>query len=375
MKEQYTIYWEEGRSRWVGRIKLPPDPLSLEQKEKCVTCSIPGRKGRQEIKRKVDDILEKIEQGDFSDIYTITVSGFLDTWLKVHKEGISPTTLQGYTIYIDKHIKPVLGKITLRELKPIQLEAFYKKELKVYSPKTVLQEHRILHKAFDSAVKNGVMSRNVCDLVDAPSPERPHLNIYDENKFGMLLDVAEGTKWELPILLAGMCGLRRGEVLGLRWSDIDTEKGTISISQTAVVANKEIILKDPKSRTSTRVIKIPDTILPIFKSKKGIGLIVSGKGLSPMHGGSFSKRFAEFLKINNLEHIRFHDLRHFNATMMLKYGVSDVEAAFRLGHSDPSVTKRIYQHVLEEMDTTASNKLNAVYKTKLQKTHLSTHHQ
>jgi integrase len=300
----------------------------------------------------------------------MTVKGFLNQWIKARcsdeeRKGISKTTEQGYKIYIDKHINPILGDFLLSELKPRQIEAFYNQELKKYKAKTVLQEHRILHRAFKDAVKNGEMKRNVCDLVDAPSPEKPKLNIYTEDKFNLLIDAMQGTKWEVPILLAGMCGLRRGEVLGLKWSDIDTEKGTLSVKQTAVVANKEIIIKSPKSETSSRTIKIPDAILPVLKSKKGIGYVVTGgKGLLPMHGGTFSKRFAEFLALNNLEHIRFHDLRHFNATMMLKYGVSDVEAAYRLGHSDPSVTKRIYQHVLEEMDKEASGKLNNIYKTK-----------
>lgn len=364
MSGEVSVFWRKSDKRWVGKFKMPPDPLTGDIKVKSVYCSIEGRKGKQEVTRRVNEIKEKVDAGDFSAIHKLTVEGYLNNWLKLHKDGISKTTEQGYRIYIEKHINHILGKVLLSDLKPLQIEAFYKKELKKYSAKTVLQIHRILHKAFKVAVKNGVMGKNVCDLVDAPSPQTFEINIYDEEKFNILLDAIEGTKFELPVILAGMCGLRRGEVLGLRWNDIDFNNKTITVEQTAVVADKEIFMKSPKSHTSKRTFVIPGDIIPVLEKYRGIGLVCPDKYGQVMHGGTFSKRFAEMLKKNNLEHIRFHDLRHFNATMMLKYGISDVEAASRLGHSDPSITKKIYQHVLSEMDRTAASKLNGIYKTK-----------
>jgi integrase len=316
------------------------------------------------VTRKANDIKDKVDAGDFSSVHKLTVEGYLNNWLNLHKDGISKTTEQGYRIYIENHVTPVLGKVLLSDLKPLQIEAFYKKELKKYSAKTVLQIHRILHKAFKVAVKNGVMGKNVCDLVDAPTPKTYNIAVYDEEKFNKLLDKIEGTRFEIPVLLAGMCGLRRGEVLGLRWSDINFENKTISVEQTAVVADRQIIFKTPKSNSSSRTFMIPDVIIPVLEKYRGIGLVCTDSKGNPVNGGTFSKRFAEMLKENKLEHLRFHDLRHFNATMMLKYGISDTEAANRLGHSDPSITRKIYQHVLSEMDKTAASKLNSIYKTK-----------
>jgi integrase len=347
---------------------MPPDPLTGERKVKYIYGESgveDTRKEKQKVRALLNEFIDKVEAGDFSDTNKLTVEGYLNNWIDIHAkdEGISPTTEQGYRIYISKHVNPILGKILLNELRPLQIEAFYKKEKKKgYSEKTILQIHRIMHKAFRTAVKNGIMHQNVCDLIDkVPSPDPYKINVYNQDKFNDLLDAVKGTYFELPVLLAGGCGLRRGEVLGLRWNDIDFENSTITVEQTAVVANKKIITKKPKSKKSARTFTVPSEMLHILKQYKGIGLVCPGSGGKPMHGGTFSKRFSEMLSKHELEHIRFHDLRHFNATMMLKYGISKVEAANRLGHSDPAITEKIYQHVLEEMDQKAANKLNSIF--------------
>lgn len=370
----YTIF-ERGDGRWVGRINLPPDPLTGEKLQpKYVYSSLPKRKGQQEVKRRVAEIVEQLEAGDMSQIYKITVKGWLEKYLKVYCADIEQTTRDGYEMYIKNHIIPVLGNIKLCDLKPIHIQNFYNHERTVvrgknkdgkniigYSEKTLLQEHRILSRAFKKAVGDGLLRRNPCQAVDSPSPEDYEPTIYNEDEYLLLIDKLQGHKLEAIVLLAGMCGLRRGELLGLTWDNIDLENGIIKVHKNRVSTKKGSETKKPKTPKSDREFSIPSIIIPSLKRLRGIGPIITRLDGKEYHPGSVSNRFKEFLKENNLKHIRLHDLRHFNATMMLKNKVSDKEAASRLGHSSPAITKKIYQHVLEDMDRESANKLNNVF--------------
>lgn len=335
----------------------------------------------EELEQKEIDLKHKIIHGDITDSQNLTLLGYLETWFNSHKKKIAPSTAAGYENYIYNHIaKDDIAGILLEKLKPMHIEAFYTNELtkdrgvdengnKIigYSGKTVLQEHRILHRALKQAVRNELIPKNPCDYVDAPRAEDYKAQIYDENKFNKLLNAVEGTPDELPIVLAGMCGLRRSEVFGLRWNDIDTEEGKISINQVATYdkEKKQWIIKDkPKNQSSRRTFTIPSEIIPLFKKYKGIGLVCCNKDGSVINCSTYSHHFADLLKKHGLPHIRFHDLRHFNATMMLKYGVSDKDAARRLGHSTPNTLRKTYQHILDEMDKSNANKLNQVIRRK-----------
>jgi integrase len=330
-----------------------------------------------ELETKEIDLKHKMIHGDITDSKNLTVIGYLKTWLDLHKNKISPLTFDGYDNYINNHIaKDDIANILLEKLKPMHIEAFYsnelikdrgtdknKKKIIGYSGKTVLQEHRILHKAFKQAVRNEFISKNPCDYVDAPRAENFEVKIYNEERFNSLLDFTENTPDELPILLAGMCGLRRSEVFGVDWSNIDTEEGKISVNRVAVYNKKERewFLKDkPKNQTSRRTFSMPSEIIPVFKQKKGIGLVCCNPDGSVVNGGTFSHHFSDLLVKFKLPHIRFHDLRHFNATMMLKYGVSDKEAARRLGHATPNTLRKTYQQYIDEMDKVSADKLNSV---------------
>ncbi len=368
MSTRGSIYFRESDKRWVGQLQMPKDPLTgKKQKPKYVYSSLPGRKGRQEVERKLQELIDKVDAGNLSDVYKIKVKGWLDKFLKVYCKENAQTTIEGYERYIKNHINPEIGDLYLHELKPIHIQNFYNKEReKKFSEATILQEHRILHRAFEKAVADGLMSKNPCDGVDAPSPDEYEPTIYTEEEFMLLLDKLKGHRMEAIILLAGMCGLRRGELLALTWEDIDLKKGIIRITKNTVPTTKEgIITKSPKTKKSIREIAIPSIIIPELKRLRGIGKIytrLDGKDYNP---GSVSRAFKDFLEKNGLRHIRLHDLRHFNATMMLKNDISDKEAMERLGHSNQTMLHR-YQHMLEEMDRESADKLNNVLKKKIQ---------
>ena len=341
--------------------------------DKVITDTKTGKKKRKrfysydpdEVVIRAGDYLKKIKAGDITSPTTLTVAGYLESWLESHKKKISEQTYNGYRNYIINHIsEDELGDILLVETKPMHIENFYNNELdKKLKGKTILQEHRIMHRAFKQAVRNELISRNPIDLVDHPRVDEFQIKIYDEDKFNNLLENIPGTRFEIPVLLAGMCGLRRSEVFGLHWKDVNLDTMEISIQQVAMYSKieKAWIIKDrPKNQTSRRTFKIPSEIIPVLKKRQGIGLVCHEKGGEIVDGSTFSHDFAELLKDKGLQHIRFHDLRHFNATMMLKYGLSDKEAAARLGHSSPNTLRKTYQHILDSMDKQNAEKLNSI---------------
>lgn len=365
MKSMGSIY-KRSNGRWVGKLPLPPDPLTgIKVPPKYVyTEQTREQAAKQDLRRKLNKLIEQIEAGDMSQIYTMTIEGWFDVYLKIYCDHLEITTFEGYKRYIDNHIKPTLGKIKLCELTPIQIQNFYNKERKKkFSEKTILQEHRILHRAFKKAVADGMLSRNPCDSVDAPSPDEYEATIYTEEQFINLLDKLKGHRMEAIILIAGMCGLRRGELLGLSWDDVEIESGMLHVHKSIVPTSEGIIEKEPKTKKSIRSISIPSIIIPILKKLRGIGKLYTKLDGNNYNPGSVSKYFKKFLKDNELPHIRLHDLRHFNCTMMLKHGVSEREAMERSGHSNPTMIRK-YQHVLKEMDKKSADKLNKVMKKK-----------
>ena len=348
--------------RWEGYV-IYVDPDTAEEDKKSFYAP-----KRPEVKRKLDDFIRKYEEGDYSDIRKVTIRGWLKKFIEVYCANLAQTTLDGYNRYIDKHIIPEIGDLKLKELKPLHIQKFYNTEReKGYKDKTILQEHRILHRAFKKAVVDGMISRNPCDGVDAPSPENYEPTIYTEAEFVLLLEKLKGHRMEAVILLAGMCGLRRGELMGLTWEDIDLDNAVIDIARNTVPTSQGTITTKTKTIKSTRVFSIPSTIIPILKRIRGIGKIYTKLDGGEYNPGSVSRTFKEFLKDNKLKHIRLHDLRHFNATMMLKHGVTEREAQERLGHSNAKMTQQ-YQHILKDMDKKSANKLNNVLKTKGKKT-------
>jgi integrase len=386
---RYTIY-QRGKNKdgqWVARIDFHPDPFTGEQrKPKFLTSTLPGNKGKQEVKRKLDALLKRLREGDLSSIDTMTVSGWMERYFEIYCTKRAITTMEGYVRYVDRLVNPYIGKVKLCDLKPMHIENLYNVLREIdrginkdgnenkrgkgkigYSEKTLLQIHRILHRAFKKAVGDSKLTKNPCDGVDAPSPEEYEPTVYTEEQFALLLDKLEGHRMEALILIAGMCGPRRGELCGLNWEDIDFENEIINIQRNRVpTKEKGVIEKEPKTKKSKRAFAIPSVIMPTLKRLRGIGKLFVRLDGEQYHPGSVSSAFSEFLKKNNLPHIRLHDMRHFNGTMMLKHGVSEKEIMERGGWTTASMVKK-YQHVLKEMDKKSANKLNNVLKKKNKK--------
>lgn len=227
------------------------------------------------------------------------------------------------------------------------------------SPNSVLKHHANIHKALDYALKMQLVSKNVADAVILPKKEKFNTSFYNEKEIEQLIKAVSGTILESPVMIAVMLGLRRGEVLGLTWDNINLEEDTIYINKT-VTRYLSLVTKSTKNESSTRTLPIPEVLREYLTSLKKkqeeqknlcgncyidenyVCCWDNGKQITP---DFLSHKFKEVLIANNLPLIRFHGLRHSNASYLLKKGVSMKEIQIWLVHKQLSTTADIYSHV------------------------------
>lgn len=320
--------------------------------------------------------LQELSTGLVVEETKLTVKQHMQIWFDNYVvPNLQPTTIDGYKVNIEKHINPYIGSIPIQSLKPQHVENLYKTLLdKGLSAKSIVYVHRNLSQALQSALTKLQISRNVAALVKPPKQIKFKPNVLEESDIIMLLQAVKDTKLELPVTISTMIGLRRGEVLGLKWSDIDFERKNVSIKHNLTSSKcAGLQISQPKTSASIRTIDIPEGLVALleknFSTQLGdkaiLGdayqnndLVCCKKDGSILNPNTISASFLHFLRNNNLKEIRFHDLRHSNATLMLKYKVPIKVASQRLGHSSVKITMDIYTHVLDEMDRDAANKLN-----------------
>lgn len=345
-----------------------------------------GFKTKKQAQTELTKILNQLENNTFVNPEKLTLEEYMDNWFENNaKAKLTLKTLSGYEYIIDKHIKPSLGHILLQKLQPIHIQQCYRQKLENgrldkgggLSAKTVIHIHRVLRKALFDAEKMQLISKNAADMVDLPKIKKYKANVYDENQVKELLQAAKLTEMYIPILLAVGLGLRLGEVFGLKWQDIDFPNKSIVVKRALSLIKKELVFHEPKTEKSNRIIIASDMIineLTIIKEKQENNMVILGESYnnldlvncyndgSPINPSNFTHKFADFLLRNKMPHIRFHDLRHTNATLMLKKNIAPKVAAERLGHSTISITLDLYSHVLNEMQHDAAKKLDSIFK-------------
>lgn len=372
-------YLRASDNRWIGVVELERDDGGTRNRKTV------SAKTEKEVRKKLNKLIYEIENDEYTKPIKDSLLEFLkeyhhicagfDMWdenaVRPKKAKWEETTASLYKMYIDVHFQPYFKSMKLTDIKPMTLDKFYNYKLSNIENKkipmsinTVRKLNTFLKSAFNYAVKNNLLPKNPTNNVVLGKKEQYKPNVYNEDQFTKLLDNVTGTDDEIPILLGGGCGLRRGEVFGLEWKDIDFKKKTITISQTSVRFDKHVE-KSPKTESSKRTIKVPEYVLTVLNNYKKKDKIIpksDSKVITRWLAPSYSERFKNLLQEFGMEHIRFHDLRHYNAVIMMKYGVSDKVAAERLGHSDVATLRNVYQHVLEDMDEKAASEINEMFR-------------
>ena len=368
----------KSKNSWRVRVELPREEENSKRRQKGYT--VYGT--RKDAEKFLTEKLREIDTGVLVDNKKLKYSEYLDLWEDKTFINLEITTIEGYKSKIEKHIKPNLGNLYLENIKPLHLQNFYNRLLKKennnsLSNRTVLSIHRIIHSSLKQAVRWQLVNRNVADCVEPPKAKKYNANYLSDKETEKLLIVAKDSDIYIPIAIAIYTGTRRGETLGLTWDNVNLEKGYIKIVNNLCATKNGLIMKQPKTNSGIRTIAISDTLIKILKKHKveqmkykmllggeykDNGLVCTYKDGRAFNPKRFSAKFQELLEKNNLTKIRFHDLRHSHASLLVKMGVQPKEISARLGHSNIGITMDLYSHIYEETDREVANMFDKIIK-------------
>lgn len=327
---------------------------------------------KRDASKKLNELKDSIYNDELSLPNVMNIENFLMDFLEKYKVNLSITTYSCYLRICKKYIIPMLGKYKLEELKPIHLQNYVDDLMGTLAPQTIKIHINILNLALKKAYRLRLIRENVVDCIEVPRVKKFKNNIYNKQDMIKLLQICKGTPLELHIYLASGLGLRISEILGLTWDNIDFNENTITIDKITVRNEGLVILKTPKTESSERTISAPNEIILMLKNykKKQLEAKLKGEITNKMNLLFFdknekliaqdvlSKKFNKFLRENNLDHIRFHDLRHSHVTLLINSKVPIKVISERVGHSNINTTLNIYAHTLKEMDSEASDKIS-----------------
>ena len=342
-----------------------------QRKTKWISLGLPEkgskRKAEAELARLRAEFEPPKEVGDLSS--DMLFADYLLEWLEIAKGRLAVATYSSYAAMIKKPVGPYFRQknLTLRELEARHLQMFYSEMLRKVKPNTVIHYHAIIHSALKYAVKTDMLVQNVADKVDRPKKNSFQPVFLSAEEMQKMFEALRGTKLELPVLVAAFYGFRRGEVLGLKWDAIDFERGTISVIRTVTTITldgkqTEIEQQSAKTKSSLRTLPLIGSFREYFlqvKEAQELNKQVCGNCYNHKYDGFvfvdelgermranyLTSAFPKFLASHGLRRMRFHDLRHSCASLLLANGVPLKHIQEWLGHSDFTTTANIYAHL------------------------------
>jgi len=336
--------------------------------------TVRGRKS--DAQRRLTELLSSLDKGVYTPPGRLTVAEHLKNWLDGYvKTNCSQRTLDGYQSIIERHLIPTLGHIQLKHLTPQAIQSYYGQACEKLSARTVHHQHRVLSQSLKYAVRQGYLGRNPCESVDPPSPRKRVMRTLTPSEVGILLKAVADNKYYPVIYTALSTGLRQAELLGLRWRDIDLDMLSISVSQVLYKRKGVYQFKEPKTAHSRRRVAMTPKLALYLKEYKAereslywqLGQPLSLDSLvfgslegKPFNPSVLSHDFARMVKRAGLEHLRFHDLRHTFASLMLLRGAKPKVISEALGHSSVAFTMDTYSHIIEGMQEDAMALLDEV---------------
>jgi len=361
---------QRAKGTWTIQVYLGEDPVT--KKKRYLARTVKGTKRQAELA--LAKLIQVVETGMDFDSGRITVSEYLERWLAASARSLRPKTLERYGELIRLHVTPVVGGIRLEKLQPLHLERIYQEVLaKGRSGQTALHVHRLLFTALRQAVAWQLLHRNVAEAVTPPKPQRKDIPPLTRRDVETLLKAVKDTELEVPTALALGTGMRLGEVLGLRWQDVDLEGGRARIVQAIQQTSTGPVVVPPKSERSRRIVLLPSFVVKPLRRQKAAqaerrlvcgtewqdnDLVIDRGDGGPMLTRVISRRFSSAMRKAGLD-LTFHGLRHGHASLMLAAGVDMKVVSERLGHSTIAITADLYTHVAEEVHRKAADSFDA----------------
>jgi len=376
---------KRGKNSWEIAIDVSKDPLTGRRKQHFET--VQGNK--KDVERRLAELLVSVEQGSFIKPKRLSVAEYLQQWLDGYvKTNCSPRTLDGYQSIVSRHLIPNLGRIPLTQLQPPHIQQYYAHALSegrvdrkgALSARSVLHIHRVLFQALNYAVRQGLLFRNIAELVDPPRARNAKMTSLIPQEVSRLLNVAKDTPYYPIIYTAVNTGLRQAELLGLRWRDLDLDLAALSVTQVLYKRRGICQFKEPKSEHSRRRLDLSPSIalfLRQYRADREMERLLLGKPLSkdnlvfssgdgtPIDPGTLTHNFARIARKAGLPGTRFHDLRHTFASLMLLAGIHPKIVSEMLGHSSVAFTLDVYSHVIGGLQQAAVRRLDEVLQPEL----------
>jgi integrase len=352
---------------WEGKISLGYDGDGKRNRRTVYAQTKSG------LQKKIREIQSDFALGQLADKSNLTVEGWLQNWLIIVKAKTSVTTYDRYEQLTRLHLVPHLGMVKLQALTPIHVNAFFAKlERAGESIWTRKMTGAVLHNAMRQAMRMRYIMTNPCADVPRPKPGEKEMAILIEEQVKVFLATAERRRLFALFALALGSGMRQGELFGLQWPDIDFDKGTLTIRRSLAQIKGEFILKEPKSKASKRTIRLPPFAIDALLNHRRLMLtegqdvktgtvFVTKTGQYLLRSNMIRQVFKPILRAADLPMIRFHDLRHTHASVLLAHGESIKAVSRRLGHSDVALTLRVYAHLLPDADSSLAETVQKAF--------------
>lgn len=370
---------KRSQGSWTVIVDLGPDPVTGRRRQHWRTI----RGTKRDAEAVLAEILHDRATGVEMPTSKQTVAEYLQQWLDDYvATNTAPKTAQTYREIVRSHLVPAFGSLPLTALRPTHLQAFYSRALQSgrvdgrggLSARSVIRYHQIIHAALHQAVRWQLLVRNPADAVEPPRAERREVVGLEPATVRRLFAVADETPIGSLVRTAVLSGMRRGELLGLRWADVDLGRGILHVQQTAQrVAGQGVIFRQPKTRLSRRAIEISREATLVLRDHRrrqleerllagpayvDRDLVFASSVGTPLEAGTIARTWRRVLATAGVGHVRWHDLRHAHASLLLRQGVHPKVVSERLGHASVGITLDTYSHVLPGLQAAAAAALD-----------------
>ena len=372
---------KRGKNSYSIAISLGKDANTGKYKYQWTT--VKGTK--KETEKRLSELLHQLDNGTFIKPGKTTLAEYLERWLKDYAwPNLAPRTAEGYQYIVRSHLIPSLGQVPLTQLKPEHLQRLYSEKLSAgrfdgkggLSKRSVQYIHVTLHKALKNAVKLGMIGRNPADAVEPPRPQHHEMQTMNESDIYIFLKLAKSTPYYALFYLALFTGMRRSELLALRWCDVDLLLCQLSVTRTIhQLHDGDIIFQQTKTDKSRRMVSLsPSTAIVLRehrelqeKTRQSLGLTLTDEDLvfcqidgKPLLPDSITHAWMKLARRTGMKGIRLHDARHTHASLMLKQGIHPKIVQERLGHSSIQITLDTYSHVAPGLQQAAANRFDDI---------------
>jgi integrase len=339
---------------------------------------------KKDAEKRLNEVIHQLENGAFTKPGKVTVGEYLAQWLKTYAyPNLAPHTAEGYDSIVSNHLVPVLGNVLVSQLRPDMIQRYITDKLSqrkahgqgVLSARTVRHHIICLHTALENAVKMGMIIRNPVDAISIPRAERHEMRTMNETDIHIFLEMARPTQYYALFYTAIFTGMRRSELLALRWQDVDLSMLQISVNRSLhQVKGGRIIFRQPKTDKSRRAVALTPSTASLLNeyrdSQNAIrlsldyplltddDLVFSQHDGKPFLPNTVTHNWIKLARRSGLKGIRLHDARHTHASLMLKQGVHPKIVQERLGHSSIQITLDTYSHVAPGLQKAAANKFD-----------------